>query len=261
MSFDQTKVSYSCTALVGVNKVGSLTPDADGYYTVVVGALDHFNSAGAYYPLAPAKGLFEESSSFMRRVKDGSCKGECGHPKPTPGMTSRDFVSRVMQIEETKVCCHFKSFSLETQTVKGEHGNPVVAIVAQVRPSGPMGPALKDALENRHENVCFSIRSLTQDHIDNRGITIKEIKTIVTFDWVIEPGIAVAKKWHSPALEDLSSREVTPEHLKSIEASIKSTGISFESSGLDIKSIREDLGWTGSTVSTKGLKTPKSANW
>ena len=30
--------SYSCTALVGSNKTGVLKPDADGYYTVVLGA-------------------------------------------------------------------------------------------------------------------------------------------------------------------------------------------------------------------------------
>lgn len=262
MSFGKQSVKYSCTALVGVNKKGELKPDADGYYTVVVGALDHYNSNGAYYPLAPAKALFEDSSSFMRRVKDGCCKAECGHPKPTPGMSNRDFINRVLTIEETRVCAHFKSFTLETQSVKGENGQPVVAIIAEVKPAGPMGPALKEALENKHENVCFSIRSLTQDFVNQSGVTIKNIKTIVTFDWVIEPGIAVAKKWHSPALEDMGSRDLLPDHLNQIEKAHSSTGVSFESSGLNLKEIRADLGWGDTeTFKVNVSKTPVSSKW
>ena len=54
-------INYSCTALVGSNKSGVLKPDADGYYTVVLGALNFFNSAGHYYPLEPAEKLFADS--------------------------------------------------------------------------------------------------------------------------------------------------------------------------------------------------------
>ena len=39
-------VKYSCTSLAGVNKVGNLKKTEDGYYPLVVGALDVFNSAG-----------------------------------------------------------------------------------------------------------------------------------------------------------------------------------------------------------------------
>lgn len=31
------KAVYQCTALVGSNKQGTLTPDEDGYYTLIIG--------------------------------------------------------------------------------------------------------------------------------------------------------------------------------------------------------------------------------
>lgn len=239
--------SYGCTALKGTNKVGILRPDADGYYTVVVGALNFYNSAGAYYPLAPAKALFDESSSFQRRVKNGCLKGETGHPRMVPGMSVRDFMTRVMDIYEPNVCCHFRKIYLDYDRVKDDRGRPVVAIVAEVKPTGPMGPALKAAFENPSENVCFSIRSITNDSMVG-GTLNKAIKTIVTFDWVTEPGISVATRWKSPSLESLNLDEdlpLVPAHLLSVahyQATRRGTG--FESgSGVSAESIMQDLGW------------------
>lgn len=252
-------IKYTCTALVGVNKTGELKPDSDGYYTLVVGALDSFNSAGAFYPLEPARALFEESSSFMRRVKDGSCKGECGHPKPLPGQSTREFIQRVLQIEETKVCAHFKSFTLDSSSTRDAGGKPITTIIAEVKPAGPMGPALKEALENKHENVCFSIRSLTHDFMSPAGYLQKNLNTIVTFDWVTEPGISVAKKWFSPALEQFSETVVLPQHLDTIERLQKDSGISMEHNGLDIESIRKSVGWERTVVSNTNR--PKSIDW
>jgi outer membrane protein assembly factor BamD len=52
-------VRFACTSLVGTNKTGMLRKDADGYYEVVVGALNVFNSAGEYYVYEKARQLFE----------------------------------------------------------------------------------------------------------------------------------------------------------------------------------------------------------
>ena len=49
------RATYSCTALLGTNKAGVLKPDAEGYYTVVLGALNFYNSAGDFYPYESAK--------------------------------------------------------------------------------------------------------------------------------------------------------------------------------------------------------------
>lgn len=255
----QPKASYGCTALLGTNKTGKLTPDEDGYYTLVLGALDVFNSAGAFYPLGPAKALFENSSSLMRRISSGNCKGECGHPKKEPGMSMRDYLARIMRIEETNVCCHFKEVWLDDQAVKDKSGRSVCAVIAKVRPSGPQGPALKDALENPNENVCFSVRSLTND-FSQGGILHKNIKTIVCWDWVTEPGISVATRWNSPALESFEEVEFTSAHLEQVAQVDRSSSIGLESSGgLGVEDLRHDLGWD--TPRARGMVLPPSATW
>ena len=73
---------YSCTALAGTNKVGKLRADENGYREMVLGAYDFDNSAGAVYPFESAQSLFKSSSSLMRRIANGQCRGEYGHPKP-----------------------------------------------------------------------------------------------------------------------------------------------------------------------------------
>lgn len=248
--------SYSCTALVGTNKAGILKPDEDGYYTLVLGALDVYNSAGAYYPLATAKHVFESSSSLMRRIEAGNCKGECGHPKPLPGQSTREFLQRVMSIEETNVCCHIRDVRLDMQSVKDRHGRPVVSVIGSVRPTGPKGPALREALENRHENVCFSVRSLTRDHIKTSGVLQKDIKTIVTWDWVTEPGIEHAQRWKSPSLEAFNDMEFNDRHLEAIEQSSGRMAVGMESS-VDLSALRRELGWDRPRAS----KAPRSLEW
>lgn len=259
MSFDSRSANYSCTALVGSNKAGVLKPDSNGYYEMVVGALDAFNRSGAYYPLSAAKHLFESSSSFMRRVNEGNCKGEAGHPKPGPGMSTRDFIQRVLTIEETKVCCHFKSFRLEMDGFKDNTGSPIVAIIAKVKPAGPMGPALKEAFENPDENVCFSLRSLTNDFVQPNGVLQKNIKTIVTFDWVTEGGIWNAQKYKSPSLESFDEVSFNKEQLMSVKEAHKKGNVSVEHNSLDVDSVINDLGWSAKGDSK--IVTPPSLKW
>lgn len=238
---------YQCTALVGSNKQGILPCDEDGYYTLMVGGLDTFNSVGAFYPLEPAKALFQDSSGLMRRIANGSCKGECGHPKPRPGQTSRDFLQRVLQIEETKVCCHFRRIWLESRE---EEGRSYTAIMAEVKPSGPMGPALKESLDNPHENVCFSIRSITNDRVSPKGYIVKSIRNIVGFDWVTEPGIRFATKYHSPSLEGLSERAFVVSDLPVSQPVETVEAVSMEAS--IVNDVRESLGWTESSTNYYG---------
>jgi hypothetical protein len=245
---------YECTALVGTNKKGHLPCDEDGYYTLMVGGLNTFNSSGAYYPLEPAKALFQDSSGLMRRIANGNCKGECGHPKPLPGQSTREFIQRVLQIEETRVCCHFRRIWLEPQQ---DNGRSFTAILAEVKPSGPMGPALKEALDNVHDNVCFSIRSITHDRITPAGYVEKSIRTIVGFDWVTEPGIRFAHKYQSPALEGLSERLFTNQDLPPLPIAQSAEVASMEASLAT--DVRTALGWSTESIPTRPY--PLSTHW
>ena len=82
-----SNIRFSCTSLAGTQKQGIIPKDANGYYDMVIGGLDILNSAGEYYDHAGAKELFQESSSFMRRVKRGALRGEVGHPRREHGQS------------------------------------------------------------------------------------------------------------------------------------------------------------------------------
>ena len=254
-------ISFSCTALIGTNKAGDLKCDEDGYYTVVLGALDFYNSVGAYYPNGEsAKELFKASSSFMRRIASGALRGEYGHPRMGAGMAPRDFMARCNDILETNVSHHIRKVWVDYTSVKGPDGRPCIAIMGEVKPSGPMGDALKASLDNPSENVCFSIRSFTRDQMTN-GVIHKHLLQIVTWDYVNEPGISVATKWKAPTLESFDEMEVTIDHLVAARAIQQASGIALESNGSS--PLDELIGQveTLNLESARTLQKPPSANW
>lgn len=234
-------VKFTATRLGSSGKKGVITPDAEGYYEVVIGGLNTFNSVGEYYTLEGAKSLFERSSIFMRRVLSGCLKGETGHPKRAPGMSKDDYVKRILSIEETNICCHFRDIWLDPNYGRN---NPhlkmpeLVAIVAKLKPAGPNGPALEKALQSPGENVCFSIRAMTKDYF-NRGTCYRVLAQILTWDWVTEPGIACSTKFNSPALESfslesLSEERVTRATIERIATQVEE-GVAIEASNVMAK--------------------------
>lgn len=247
-------VRFACTSLAGSNKVGNLKKDANGYFEVIVGALDVYNSAGQLYVYEQAKNLFESSSQLMRRVSRGALKGEYGHPKPLPGMTNDQFANRVMSVYEENTCCHHKEITLDFDRVKDEKGKPVIAIISKVCPSGPHGPVLERSLSNPDENVCFSIRAFTDDY--REGGTYKRVlKTIVTWDYVTEPGIAYAEKFKAPALEHFEQDFSRGEIERGLNVA-RQTGLATESSLITAGELFTSMGW-----SVDMSRKPAYANW
>lgn len=237
-------ITYQCTALVGTNKTGELKPDENGYYTVVLGALDHFNSMGQFYEFEESKKIFEESSTFMRRVKDGAMYAELDHPRMQPGWTVRDFIRRIHDIYQDRICAHISDVVIDSQSVKDENGRFIHAIIGKVKPYGPFGYMVEDALKNPKQNACFSIRSMTDDRVVN-GVTRKILKHVTNFDFVTEPGINKAKKWFSPALETLGqSLIITQQMLTSLITDCTHRGLGAESAELsNLKDAAKNLGW------------------
>ena len=252
-------LSFACTALVGTSKVGLVKPDQDGYYDLILGALDFGNSYGAEYTLASAKEIFKASSGFVRRINNGYCRSEYGHPKKEPGMTDDDYFMRIMRIEETRVCAHIKKVWIDYDSVKTPDGRRVIAIRGLVKPTGPLGPTLEAQLQNPSENVAFSIRSITEDQCIGRK-HLKHLREIVTWDYVTEPGLSVANKYQSPGLEDMKVLDeiVMPLELLVQRTSQVAHGISMESSNIlrqviDSVSLEHQI--------TPGGKKPLSAKW
>jgi hypothetical protein len=236
-------VRFACTALAGTNKVGDLKKDANGYFECVVGALNMFNSAGQFYVYEEAKALFEGSSQLQRRVARGALRGEYGHPKMQPGQSNDSFANRVMAIYEDNVCCHHKEITVDFDRVKDSNGRPVIAIISKVLPSGPMGAVLEKSLLNKDENVCFSIRAFTDDYRE-AGLTKRVLKTVVTFDYVNEPGIAVAEKFKAPALEGLSDIIITRGAMERNLQESSISGIATESMLASSEELFKSMGWS-----------------
>lgn len=220
-------IRFTCTALQGTGKQGVLPKDASGYYTLPVGGLNIFNSAGHYYPYEPVKELFANSAPLMRRISTGCLKGEMGHPEKLPGQSDDEFINRVLSVKEKTTCAHFESIWLDFDNIKDASGRAVVAIMAKVAPSGPMGMALERSLNNPKEDVCFSIRAFTED-VNIGGVKHRNLREIVTWDYVTEPGINIARKYTSPALEARNECAFAPESVIKALASTQE-GVAMES--------------------------------
>ena len=249
------EVKFGCTALMGTGKQGVLTADSDGYFELPIGGLDVFNSAGEFYPYQEAKSLFEQSSSLMRRVNTACLKGEYGHPKRQPGQSYDEYAARILQIHEQMICVHYAEIWLDFNSVKGPNGKPIVAIMARLKPSGPYGDALSKSLGNKNEDVCFSIRSFTND-VRVRGVNNRQLVEVVTWDYVNEPGISIARKFKSPGLESFTDTEAsfTKEHIQKAVEPIE--GMAMESAQIAAQAIFQAFGWDSSA-----LTTPKFLDW
>lgn len=220
-------VKFAATKINLSEKKGVLPVDEHGYYTMPVGGLNTFNSAGQYYTLNGAKKLFEDSSIFMRRVANGALRGELGHPKKSPDMSMRDYMNRILTIDESNICVHFSEIWLDLDFGKKfpQYKNPeLVAIMAKLKPSGAHAAALQAALENPKENAAFSIRAFTVDYREG-GVYKRCLDNIVTFDHVNEPGIAFANKYDAPALESLTEATVTTEMIDQLLEEQKDLGL------------------------------------
>lgn len=257
--------SFGCTALMGTNKAGVLKPNADGYYPVVLGAFNAFNSAEQYYPVEPAMELFAPDSALRRRLANGALRGEYGHPRRMPGMTNEDFLYRIADILESNVSHHIRNVTMIPNGMRDEQGRPIVGVVGEVKPAGPRGADLRASFENPSENVCFSIRSITNDRMVNGRYT-KFLRAIYTWDYVNEPGMNIAKKWHSPALEQFQEVLMDEAAIRSVARRLSrkdNTGMESTHAQAVLRQIMLDIGFesdsgAGSRVRTK---VPPSGNW
>lgn len=249
---------YTCTALSGLNKSGNLKPDGNGYYEVVLGALNIYNSAGAWYPLEPARRVIEESPDFLRRLRGGNLRGEYGHPKRFPNETTQQFMARVLQITEHMVAFHIAEVEINYKDVKGRNGESIIAIIGRIIPSGPHAATLERMLQNPKENVCFSIRCLTEDIPDGlTGRMNKNIREIITWDYVNEPGLAPANKYMFPALEEHT--RFNQHQLLGAKKLLAMDGFGIESDQINmVDNVMNTFGWQ---TTKSGLVVPPSAQW
>lgn len=198
-------VKFTETIFSRQDKKGILKPDSDGYYTFVMGGLNTYNSAGEYYVAEGVVQMFESSTHFMRRIRNGALYAELGHPKRAPNVGLEEFYRRICSIDENNICGHISELWLDYDFGKNNPSlnNPdFIAIMGKVKPTGPKAPSLEQSLANPKQNTAFSIRGLTENN-ERNGRTERRLTEIITFDNVPEPGIAAACKAYNPSLEGL----------------------------------------------------------
>ena len=222
-------ITFSILKTHASNK--QLEKDSSGYYKVTLGAINSFNSAGQFYIADGVKELVEDSSSLLaKRLKSGYLNGEMEHPEYKQGMTKEAYLLRTLKIDMTNISHHIKEIMfIPTETNSGLASHPkTIRVMGWVKPSGPKGHLLQQAIDNPDQNVAFSIRCLTKDEYIG-GVYIKKILQIITWDWVLAPGISIANSWDTLSTESMDLCSFKLEELLDKNGDLKSKlGIGFE---------------------------------
>lgn len=200
-------------------KRGEMVSDENGYYDVVLGGLNVYNTRNEYYSARECMDLFNTSSILMRRVKKKALYSENGHPKMRPGMTYNQYYERVLTIDESNICAHIGAISLDTEFGKNNPGvaqRDTIAILGKIAPAGPLANVVERAIANKLQNLAFSIRSITDNDTLPNGRVEKHLRNIITFDYVGEGGIVFADKQHAPSLESYQDVMVDRELMKEV---------------------------------------------
>lgn len=253
-------VSFVATALMGTNKVGNLAPDSDGYYEVVLGGFETDNEHGHYYSFEKqTQNLFEESSQLMRQIKAGNLFGEYGHPKRAPGENIMDFLKRCILVNEKMQSHHIRKVSLDFKNVTDAKKRTIVAVLGEIKPLGPYADSLRDILNTKSANCCFSVRAQTDDVDMPNGKEKRSVKSIITWDYVGDPGVATSSKFHAPKLESFHDEFVDYSVLAKLRDEVATGYIKMESAAggriLDELLLDYRADFNG------GTKMPRSRGW
>lgn len=193
---------------------GKLPVDENGYYRVILGAVNVHNSMGQFYTGANVVEMFGKHSCVSRRIEGGGLYIEVDHPSRLPGQSLNDYFDRLFTIEMKNVCGHVSKIEIDENfgVNHPEYGNPnIIAIVGWVKPFGPYKEMLQEAIDNPLMNLAFSVRGVTADMELPSGLVEREFTHVNNWDYVPEPGIKYATRRNAPGLESFR-----PELLDSI---------------------------------------------
>lgn len=250
------RVVFGCTMLAP-GKAGVVKRDEHGYFLgVPLGAYGAYNSMEFLYDAQSGVAMFAEGSPLRRQLAKGVLYGEYKHPEQH-GMSDIDYMRRIRTVDMDRVSHHIRSVELVAS--RDERGRPITLVLGDIRPWGPFGQYVEDALSNAAQNSFFSVRSIT---MDDRLRQIKYTREIISWDFVGEGGILQANKYNAPALESFTDKEfeITPTLLwQLVDEQKKNKGMGLESSSLDFEHLARELGWARQTHVTPNR--PKFMGW
>lgn len=195
-----------------------LKPNKDGYYSVVLGALETTNNVGHYYVMNnDVLKLFSASSELLYKVKNRRLYPEDNHPKWPAGLDLAAYKELLLETDSDQIVGHVRSvwldgdLSPEQKATKGVNENTTF-IMGEIIPFGFRKQVLQDSLVNPYQDTCFSVRAFSDDW-DRGGVSYKALSHIIKWDLVPEPGIDIASKYNSKSAIAMESRllKVAPE--------------------------------------------------
>lgn len=244
--------SYSVTTAPSIIQAQHLKPDKNGYYRCIVGGFGLSNEPGtAFYPMTHGvKRMFEPGGALNRRLTRGYLKGEVKHPDVS-GLEPRKALKRYTMVDPDNASHHFRKFDLVSD--KDEHGNPVVLVYSELKPSGIKEQVAASALQNTEENVPFSVRAVNRP-IVYKGRPATELTYITTYDLVDEPGIKDANQFETAKrLTTLSAGTFTKEDLDGLIQDEENT-VGVESDLItSLRMVRDSYGWHRVPVIQSGM--------
>ena len=255
------RLLFTSTRLRLNGKQGILKPESDGSYIMPIGGFNCLNTKGEVYTMENIKEIFESSSELMRKIQNGKCTGEWGHPEPRVGEDMRDFMNRACMVSDKDTCALFKEVWLDDKVARSAAmasyniAPDTVVTMGRVKPHGLQWEALQRAFDDPDFNVSFSVRNLSTDRVF-RGKTYVIIKRIITWDAVADPGVKCAENWLSPRLESRTV-EITPTMVASMEKRISMPGMRLESAD----SLRQVVSEAKRFYANKQNGRPGYADW
>lgn len=235
-----TIATYAATARPGLNKAKVLATDDTGYSRCILGGFDVTNTSGIAYPITDAiRKMFAPGGILRRRLDKGVCRGEYEHPV-IDGMPHHLALKRLSVLDPDRISHHFKSMELVES--KDESGTPIVLVYGMVRTCGAKGEILQRSFDNPEENIYFSIRSFTDQNMV-RGVLTRRVKSLLTYDYVNEGGIAQANRFDTVGME--SDICFTVDDFNRLETD---TDVGLESGSL-LTMVKDDFGWNRVAVS------------
>jgi len=193
--------TYVGSLIENKNDTG-IIKDKNGYYKISFGLVNALNVSGVFFMIKDMDAMFKTLNTVIgRRIHKGIVEAESNHPDFN-GLSGDALVNKILDIDKNNVCGKIKgvSYVKTGDCVPGFEEYPTYEIFGWVKPAGPNGKYLQEALEDRLTNVVFSIRSIAIPF--NVGmLQVREIIDIGAWDWVHDPGYPTASQWHVAGLE------------------------------------------------------------
>ena len=181
-------IGYSVTVLSEIEgkKLTRMTPDSNGVYRgIPLGALGIPSRNKILYDVASVEAQIKGPSMFHTKLTEGNLLGEYGHPVMVGNQNEK--LVRLYTVDMTRVSHAILGLHITEQ-------NGVTLLCGDIKPCGPYGKYLEDALSDPNRNVAFSLRSTTNKGVQRGGAIERKMKNLITFDAVEGPGFGEASK-------------------------------------------------------------------